>query len=308
MSIYAFPTDPELVAVAALYKNAAYVADSVFPRQPVGKREFRYYSYPVAESFLSVEDAVGRRSRPNQIDFSAAEVIAGCEDHALDAPVPQDDINNAPKGYDPIKRAAMHTMDYIFANREVRAAALAFNAANYPAANKVVLSGASQWSDVTSTPIATIKTGIDACLMPPNCMLIGRAAWTKLSQHPDILKAVNQSSGDKGVAARQAVADMFELDEVVVGNGWTNTAKKGQPAVLSRIWGKHALLYYRDLNADNNGGLTFGFTAEFGDKIGGQIPDPNISADGGIMVRSGERVKEVIVANQAAYFIENAVA
>lgn len=302
------PVNPELVAIAVAYKNPMGIADRVLPRVPVGLQEFKYNSWPLAESFAIPDDSVGRKSMPNQVDLSATESLSKTEDHALDDYIPQADIDNASGRYDPKARAVVQIEDYIQINREKRVADLVFTAANYPAANKVTLSGTSQWSDAASTPIANIMTGIDACLMRPNVMVIGRAAYTKLAQHADILKAVNRSSGDKGVAARQAIADMFELEEVLVGEGQMNTAKKGQAAVISRIWGKHALLFYRNLVADTQGGLTFGFTAEFGGKVAWDAFDAKVGMKGSWQVRNGESVKELIVANQAAYFIENAVA
>jgi hypothetical protein len=308
MALAPHPLSPELIAVAVAYKNPMGIADRVLPRVPVGLQTFKYNTWPLAETLAIPNDAVGRKSMPNQVDLYATETTASTEDHGLDDYIPQADIDNANGKYDPKARAVVQIEDYIQINREKRVADLVFTAANYPAANKVTLSGTSQWSDAASTPIANIMTGIDACLMRPNVMVIGRAAYTKLAQHADILKAVNRSSGDKGVAARQAIADMFELEEVLVGEGQMNTAVKGQTAVIARIWGKHALLFYRNLVADTQGGLTFGLTAEFGGKIAWEAFDPKIGLKGAVQVRNGESVKELIVANQAAYFIENAVA
>lgn len=302
------PVNPELVAIAVAYRNTMMIADSVLPRVPVGLQEFKYYSWPVAESFAVPDDTVGRKSAPNQVDLSATETLSKTEDHGLDDFIPEADIRNANGRYDPKARAVVQIEDYIQINREKRCADLVFAAANYPTGNKITLSGTSQWSDAASTPIAAIMTGIDTCLMRPNVMVIGRAAFTKLAQHADILKAVNRSAGDKGVATRQAIADLFELEEVLVGEGQMNTAKKGQAAVISRIWGKHALLFHRNKVADTQGGLTFGFTAEFGEKIAWDAFDPKIGLKGAWQVRNGESVKELIVAPQAAYFIENAVA
>ncbi len=59
--------------------------------------------------------------------------------------------------------------------------------------------------------------------------------------------------------------------------------------------------------ADTRGGVTFGFTAEWGGRIAGQWEDKNIGLRGGQRVRVGESVKELIIASQAGYFIEDAV-
>ena len=46
-----FPTIPELVAITIAYRNQSYIADAVLPRVPVGRQEFRYWLYPIEETF-----------------------------------------------------------------------------------------------------------------------------------------------------------------------------------------------------------------------------------------------------------------
>lgn len=304
-----FPVTPELVAIAIAYRNQRYIADEAMPRVLVGKQQFKYWEYPVEETFFLPDTHVGRKGRPNEIDLEATEKTDSTEDHGLDDPIPQADIDNAPANHNPVDRAAVQITDYILLDREKRTADLLFAAANYPSGNKVQLSGTSQWSDFTnSDPIGDITTALDACLIRPNVGIFGQQTWSKISQHPDIIKAVHGTSGDKGIARRQAVADMFELEEVLVGQSRLNTAKKGQTATLSRIWGKHATFIFRDKNADTRNGITFGYTAQWGSRVAGQKEDSNIGMRGGQRVRVGESVKEKIVASQAGYFIEDAVA
>lgn len=303
-----FPITPALTAITIAYRNAKLIADSVLPRVPVSKQEFTYLKQTLAESFTLPDTKVGRKSQPNRVDFSAAQTADATQDFALDDAIPQADIDNAPENYDPMGRAVEGISDLIALARERRSSTLVFTAANYPAANKVTLSGTSQWSDTTSDPIGAIMTGLDAVIQRPNVMVLGRAAFSKLAQHPKIVKAVLGNAGDSGVARRQDIADIFELEEVLVGEGWLNTAKKGQAASLSRVWGKHCLLFNRNNLADTNRGLTFGYTAQFGTRIAGWQPDSNVGMRGGVVVRAGESVKELIAANDLAYFIENAVA
>lgn len=304
-----FPIDPVLVAITIAYRNAGYIADGVFPRVLVGKQEFKYFAYPKEETFARPDTKVGRRSRPNEIDLTASELTDSTQDYGLDDPVPQADIDNAPANYDPVGRAVMTLTDYIMIDREARAAGLLFDAAQYAAANKITLAGTDQFSDFdASDPIDVITAGKDAALMPVNVMAMGQEVYTKLSQHPKIVKAVHGNSGDAGIATRQAIANLFEVEEVLVGQSRLNTAKKGQAAVLSRIWGKDLAMFHRDRNADTRNGITFGYTAQWGGRVAGQERDSNIGLRGGQRVRVGESVVEKIVAPDAGYLIKDAVA
>lgn len=313
MAVAPFPVTPELTAVAIAYRNEKLIADAVLPRVPVGLQNFKYMTYPIG-SFMTVpETKVGRKGQPNSVEFTGEEVDDSTQDHALDDEVPNADIQNAanqPGMPDPLMRAAEGTTELIALAREVRAANLVFAAANYGAANKVTLAGNDQWSAVhaDSTPITDIMGGLDACVMRPNVMVIGRAAFTKLATHPTIVKAFHGSDGDTGIVPRAFLATLFELDEVLVGEGWVNTAKKGQAANMVRVWGKHCALIHRNKNADTQRGTTFGFTAQWGTRIAGSEYDGRIGMRGGQRVRVGESVKELITANDLGYFIENAVA
>jgi hypothetical protein len=304
-----FPVDPVLTAVAVAYRNRRLIADEVLPRVPVGKSEFKYFKYDLGEGFTLPDTKVGRRSKPNEVEFSATEQTDSTVDYGLDDPIPMDDITNAPANYDPKGHAVEGITDLILLDREVRASNLVFDAANYGANNKVTLAGTDQFSDfVNSDPIGTITDALDACLMRPNLMTIGRPVFSKLAQHPDIVKATQGNSGDKGIATRQAIADLFDLEDVLVGEAFLNTAKKGQAVNMARVWGKHLALIFRDKTASTRGKVTFGFTAQFQDRVAGSQPDGDIGLRGGERVRAGESVKELITANDLGYFIENAVA
>jgi hypothetical protein len=304
----AFPITPALTAIAVAYRNTRLIADQVLPRVPVGKQEFKYRKFALADGFTVPDTKVGRSSQPNQVEFGFAEVTDATRDYALDDPIPQADVDNAPDGYDPQGRATENLADLIALDREVRTSALVFNEASYAATNKTTLVGADQWSDPTSDPIGAILAAMDKCIMRPNVAVFGRPTFTKLAQHPAIVKAFNGNQGDSGIATRKFIAELFELDEVLVGEGWLNIAKKGQPVNLARVWGAHAAFIYRNQLADTIYGTTFGYTAQFGMRVAGAINDPDLGMRGGQRVRVGESVKELVCASDLGYFFQNAVA
>lgn len=316
MATAPFPITPELMAIAISYRNVKYIADDVLPRVGVGTQEFKYTTYTKAESFTVPDTKVGRKSAPNEVEFTGTETTSKCNDYGLDDPVPQEDIMNAEaqsaltgRTVDPLGRATEGVTDLIMLDREVRASALVFAAANYPTGNKTQLSGTSQWSDYTnSDPVAAIQAAMDAMIFRPNIMTIGRPVFTKLISHPKIVQAVFGTAQTSGIVRREQLAALFELDAIYVGDAWVNTAKRGQTLTLGRVWGKHCSLTYRDLRADTRGGTSFGYTAQWGSRIAGSQADSKIGLRGGQRVRVGESVKELIVASDLGYFFEDAVA
>lgn len=303
-----FPIQPELTAIAIAYRNTKLIADSVLPRKPVGVQTFKYLVYDKADRFTIPDTRVGRKGQPNEVEFGSTEVEASTEDYGLDDPVPQADIDNAPPNHDPLGDAVEGITDLVLLDREKRVSDLVFALATYPAANRVTLSGTDQWSDPASTPIADIEDGLNTPIFRPNRMVISRTAFSQLARHADIMKAVNRTAGDTGVARRGDIAALFELDEILVGDAWYNTQKKGQTATYARLWGKHCALLHINPTANTRKGVTFGITPQWGGRIAGSEPDSKIGLRGGQRVRAGESVKELITASDVGYYIEDAVA
>lgn len=307
-----FPLDTRLTAIAIAFRNPALslIADLVLPRfTNIEGPSFKYMKRALAEHYTIPDTRVGRKSEPNRVEFTMAELPASVDDYGLDDIVPVYDKNTAPPGYDPESQATEGLTDLILLDREVRAAGLVFNAANYLAANKVTLSGTSQWSDYTnSDPIADTMAALDGPVVRPNTLVYGQASWSKLARHPKVVKAVNGNAGDSGIARRAQVAELFEVDQVLVGMGYQNTAKPGQTATLARCWGKHMAALHINPMATTTNGLSFGMTAQWGTRIAGVLPEPSAGLRGSQRVRVGESVVELILANECGYFIENAVA
>ena len=309
MSKTLLPIDPVLTAIVIAYRNKRLIADDVFPYVPVGKSSFKYFKRTLAEGFTVPNTFVGRKSTPNQVEFSGDEVTASCDDHFLDDVVPQSDINDAPEGQNPLNIAGEGTIDLVLLAREIRASALAFSASQYATDNKLALSGSDQFDDyVGSDPIEVIKDALSSMFMRANIMVIGRKAFDKLSSHPKILKAAHGNLGDSGIASKQQIARIFDLDDVVVGEAFVNASKKGETTALTRVWGNHLSLIYRDSLATPNGSrMTFGFTARQGGRVGNIIEDKKTGAKGSFIVRAGETVKEIITSDRLGYLIQNVI-
>lgn len=301
MQLRPFPTDPRLTGMVLAYRNAEMIADRVFPRVPVPKKEFRWLKFDRAERMTVPETLVGRKSRPNEVDFAAQEEPGMVYDRGLDSVVPNDDIPEAAgTGYDPIAEAAEGTTELIVLDREIRTAAKAMNPNNFAAGSKVVVT--EKWDDPDSDPLVQIRDQLDTMFVRPNVLVMPVPVWNKISQHPKVVSAITVSGTVQGFATREAVARLLEIDEILVGRAWVNNARPGQDPVMARAWGgENVLAFYRNPTATPRRGITFGFTAQWGGRVAGQIPDPMVGLRGGVRVRVGESVNELIVAQDVAF-------
>jgi hypothetical protein len=124
----------------------------------------------------------------------------------------------------------------------------------------------------------------------------------------EAIKGTGAGADASGTVAREQLAELLEVDQILVGQGWINTAARGQTPNYARVWGKHIAMLYRDTLAGPQRGTTFGFTGQFGTRIAGNTPDPNIGMRGGVVNRVGWSLKELISAPDLGYLITNAVA
>ncbi len=302
-----FEVDPTLTAIAISYSNPLYtlIADQVLPRVIVPARKFEWQEYDLAEGYSVPDTRVGTRSAPNRVEIEGKKKNDAVEDFGIDIPLDTPTIEEAEQaGYNPRDRATERATNIVMLDREVRVAGLISNAANYPADLVKALSGTSMFTDPTADPEKEISDMLDECLVRPNQLTFGQVAWSKFRRHPKIVKATNRNSGDSGVAAREAVAELLEVQKILIGASRVNTTKPGQTPVLERAWGSIVSGQFIDESADTTGGITFGMTAQHGTKVAGSTP-AQMGLRGGELIRSGETVKELIVANHAGFLLSN---
>lgn len=310
MSTRPFPINPKLTAISLAYSNpdVTLIGEEVLPSTPVDA-SFKWMSYAQEQAFTVPDTKVGRTSKPTEVEFSGTEVTDSVVPYGLVDYVPVDDVEQDNQGVDPMGLATNFTTGLIRLAREIRVANQVFNNANYIVGQKATLSGTSQWSDyANSNPVTVIMDALDVPLMRPNIGVFGQRTWTILRQHPKVVQAVLGSTTGAGQVTREQFANYFELQKVLVGAGFQNTAKRGQAASISRVWGKHASFIYRDRTAGPQGGVTFGFTGEYQKRFVREGIDMSRGLNGAHAITVGEQVKEVICAPQCGSYFENAVA
>lgn len=302
-----FPIDPVRTAIAIAYRNNRLIADFVLPRVTVGTESFKWLKFSKSERMELIDDKVSRKGLTNEVEFSASEESASTEDHGLQDGVPQSDIDNAPENYDPLDHATEGLTDLILLNREVRAAKVVFNAANY-GGNVKTLAAAEKFSNKDADLLSFLLEQLDGPLMRPNTLTIGRAEFTKLRTNRAMVAAMHGNSGDRGSLTVQQVAELLELENVYVGEARFNTAQKGKPVEVKRAWAGAAAFTFLDGQADTrNGRMTWGLTAQFGDRFTGTWWDKDVGLRGGEIVRVGESVKELAVAPDCGLLLKDVI-
>jgi hypothetical protein len=106
-----------------------------------------------------------------------------------------------------------------------------------------------RWDVAASTPIEDVRSGVRTVQTStgfrPNRMVLGRAVYDALLDHPDIVGRLDrgQTSGT-AMVMRDTLASLFEMDEILVMDAIENTANEGATNVHAFIGGNNALLIY----------------------------------------------------------------
>lgn len=320
MTTRPFPVNPVLTALAISYRNSAlrFIADEVLPRVPVGASRFSWMYHPIEQGFTFPDTEVGRRGRVERVEFFGEERTSEVKDYGLEDAIPQTDIDDAASmrarglgTFDPVNVATELLTDLILTDREVRVAKTVQDPTNYGASRRRVLSGNDRFSDDASKPITVLKDGFNGTLIfRPNTMVMSREVWSVLSSNPEIVNAVKGQTTQKGIVSPAEFVNLFSgegLTKLLIGEGYVNTAMRGQAPKIERVWGKSISLLHINPNARPESGATFGMTAQYGTRIAGSWEDKNVGIEGGTVLRVGERVREVITAPDVGYLIQNVI-
>lgn len=305
--------NPVLTNVAQGLRQPDFVGYSLFPMVPVGLRAGAILSF-AREDFMQYANlARGPGEATRRVSVGYSNGTFALVDYSIEGMLPievQQEAQSNANGFSVDAAAlAIAKANRILALRlELAQATLATTLGNYPANNRVTLSGTSQWSDYTnSNPVQAIETGkeqIRASVgVRPNTLVLGPVVYARLRAHPIIVDRIKYTGRD--VATPELLAMLFGVDRVLVGDAiWSNDAG----TTMTDVWGKHAVLAYTAIgDVAQIGAPTFGYTYNLdGYPL---VEDPYWEANMKSWIFPVTRSEAPVIAGASAgYFIQNAVA
>lgn len=245
------------VSVAYMQDQNDFIADKVFPNVPVEKSSDRYFVITkdawfrdeAKERGLSEESAGGGYEVDNTPTYL-------CRTYSF-----HKDIDDKIR---PDADAAVMNQDRLATEFVTRKGLLRrekvfvqnfFTTGKWGLDRTGVNSGATgsqfnRWDQAGSTPIADVENEririAEQTGYKPNKLVLSPYVLKALKSNADILSRI-QYGGNNGAPAqvtKQILAQLFEVDEVLVPFATENTATQGQTASMGFAFGKHALLIY----------------------------------------------------------------
>jgi hypothetical protein len=299
--------DPVLTEIARGYVNSGLGAGyALFPRVSVAQRGGRVIAFG-REAFQLYGTGRAPGSATARIQKKYSSTPYSLEQHSIEETVPYELMDDAAQvpGIDLGAAAVRSALDIIRLRLEKGQADLARNAALYASTNKETLSGTSQWSHASSTPILAIeaaKASVRSQIgIRPNTLLLSGAVFDVLKQHATIVDRIKYTSRD--VATPELLASIFGVERVVVADAvWHNGT------AMVDVWGKDALLAYTAVGSIADAGRpSFGYTYQLTGAPMAEEPYPDRSHKSWIYPVTDE-VSPVIAGADAGYLFTNAVA
>lgn len=193
-------------------------------------------------------------------DFEYDKTTYNTEEYGFEVPVSRRMRQQTRNHFDAEQLAADIARWTIMVQHEKRVAAAVFNATTW---NGAALTTAitHEWDDAANaTPIINVNAArnkvYDNSGMWPNALIVNRKVYHNLKMCDAVQAAIAASgAGDSNMQGRitaRMLAEVFDLEMVLVAGGTKNTADEGQDAALSGIWSdEYAMVCRIAMQGDN---------------------------------------------------------
>lgn len=234
------------------YVNNKMVANRVCPVVKVMNRSDKVASIPFGTGLSPADTRLaGQASMVPELTWSVAtRGTYAVEDQGLRSFIPVDSVTNADPPFEVRRRTATILASTMELMDEIEGAALLGTSGNYASGYSSTISSVTdRWNNDASDPADQVRTGVAKLLTNDGqtkvVVVLGRDVFRALQKHPKVLAAFysrpSTASGPTTMTVTEKMlAELFEVDEVVVGKAKKNTANAGQTVSLSDVWSNFA--------------------------------------------------------------------
>lgn len=292
--------------------GSGYIAQSLFPSVPVNHQNDRYYTIDKA-SYLRTEDSKrSPRTRANRVEWKVSSDGYFADNYALADEIPLEDLANADNVLNLRQGSVSFVTDMLLRDKEVRVADKVTSISNV--GSGVSLTGATRWTSVdsadifgqvsTATAFIRGETGII-----PNTMVVDYDSFQLMRRNSRLLEMFKYTSG--GQLSMDQLKELFNVQNLWVGNAIRNSAKEGAAATMVDVWGDNCLLAYVNPTITRMRAATFGLTMNWrpeGMATDMQVERSRIDDAGSEkveVIEAGYFADEKIVGKELSYLIND---
>lgn len=247
----------DLGAVAYEYFTDAtrqgFIGSRLLPVFEVPEKTGQYPKIPT-EALLKVPDTKrAPRGAYNRAPWEFEMGTYDCEEYGWEEPLDDGEAAMYARLFDAEEVNVARATSILLRGYEQRVASLLFNTSNF--SNSGIT---NEWDDAANaTPKADVKTAIAAMRaasgLTPNVVVMSKTVFDNVMVTSEIKSYLQYTSphlvlGEE--AQRRMLAAYFGVDEILVGGGMYDSAKKGQAMSLANVWSNEYVGFFRVASPD----------------------------------------------------------
>jgi hypothetical protein len=298
--------DTVLTNMSVMYVNDMYIGAQVFPRVQVTKESGKFFVFDREDFFRNEAKIRAPATLAARGGYGMSTSSYNVDEYAFEQAT--DDRVRKNADFDTDRTSMIFVTDKINMALEQAVQAAIETSGNWT--TNATLSGTSQWSDqANSDPFTNIKTARLTVWQQigrkANTAVMSLEVFEALALHPDLLDRVKYTgTGERpAMVTAQMMAELFGLDQVLIGSTIEDTALEGATPSIGSVWGKHFWVGFVPPAASLNSPAA-GYVFTTG-RIIDRYREANITSD---VVRGREAFDVQPVAAGAGYRIINVIA
>jgi len=242
--------DVPLSNVAMNYEPKNMIADQLAPVVPVPNMTGIIPQFGPEDTYRVEDDTRAPGTAANEVTRSVGSDSFVCKNRALSYPVTLEDKANADpiyvqKLYNGAAQYLVSKLGLGWENRVANQVTSGSNVGSYSAVS-------SAWTDLeNSDPLGDVNTGLDNVAdsrgYRPNKVTFSETAWRLFRRNSTVRNLIFGNNNGGGYPSRAQVANLLEVDEIMIGGAFKDTAAEGQTVNLSKVWetgGANVLMHY----------------------------------------------------------------
>lgn len=230
-----------LSEVARGYHNNAFVAQNLFPTIYSEKEKIDIFEFN-KEAFQIYNTERAIRANSNVISPQGFKKhTTTLTENDLSYPIDYREEQEAEK-----VKLQLHATNVVTEGLQLKlekqCADLVQDVNNFPAENKLILSGSSCFNNKDSDPQGVVDDAKDAVsqkiAQDPNTMVIGQAAWKTLKKHPQLKGLI--SDNQNKLVTLNLLKEIFEIENIFIGK----SIFANEEGNFERIWKDNIILAF----------------------------------------------------------------
>lgn len=251
-------------------QRRGFIADRVLPVVEVMKQAGNFGKIPIEQLLQQRDTARSPGSGYARGKFTFGKATYTCEEHGAEEAIDDREAAMYRDYFDAEQISTQRALDVVLRNAEIRAAALIFNATTWTSNTTAVT---NEWDDlVNAVPLTDVEAAVQAVWAAsglwPNVMIIDRKVFRNLrncEQIIDRIKYAGIMDPAAGNITAAAMAQVFDLDEIIIAGSPKTTAIEGQDTVIAGIWDDEYAMLCRVATSQDMREPCIGRTFHWGD-------------------------------------------